>query len=201
MSFASRRSFLASLPLAATLLSAALLLPGCGKSVEGELKKWDRNKLEVQEFSAKYSGFKGALQQRLEAAKVDMKAAEAKSGDAKLKAMALANDKVQTILFRFRQVERKMREWDSLKRDSTLKRMPMGLVRAPMEDAEGAVRRTRQMLKTAQPANAGEAIGRLKSAETLLTKALAPLKSLKRKAEKARSKARKARKAAEKKAK
>ncbi|MCO4760245.1 MAG: hypothetical protein KC502_02000 [Myxococcales bacterium] len=173
-------------------------LSGCSKSVEGELKSWDANKLSAQEFSAKYSGFKPAIESRVAEATKDMKAAEALSGEAKIKAMSVANAKLNTILFRFRAVERKMREWDSLKRDSDLRRIPMGVVRGPMESAEGAVRRTLHMLKTKTPANAGEAIGRLKSAETRMTKAFAPLKALKRKAAKVRAKARKAKKAAKK---
>ena len=177
-------------------LSLALTsLVGCGKSVEGETKRWDANQLSVQEYTAKYPGFKGALQERLAAGKTGMKAAEALSGEEKAKAMGVANEKVNVILVRFRAVERKMREYDTLKRDRDLSRLPMGVVRPAMESAEGAVRRTRQMLKTTTPANAGEAIGRLTSAENVLMKALSPLKRLKSKVRKVKSKARKARKA------
>ncbi len=170
---------------------------GCGKSVEGETKRWDSNQLSVQEYQAKYPGFKAALQDRLAEGKAGMKAAAALSGDAKAKAMAAANDKVNTILFRFQAVERKMREYDTLRRDSDLSRLPMGVVRPAMESAEGAVRRTRYMLKTENPTNAGEAIGRLNAAERTLTQALSPLKDLKSKVRKAKSNAKKEQKAAE----
>jgi ASC-1-like (ASCH) protein len=173
-------------------------LLGCGKSVEGETKRWDANQLSVQEYTAKYPGFKRALEERLAAGKAAMTAAKGLSGDAKAKAMSVANEKVNVILFRFRAVERKMREYDTLKRDRDLRRLPMGMVRPAMESAEGAVRRTRRMLKTSNPTNAGEAIGRLKSAERLLSKAFTPLKNLQKKMRKAKSKARKAKKAGKK---
>jgi hypothetical protein len=82
-------------PRRLTPLIFALLLSitaSCGKSVEGETKRWEANVAKVQTLAAKYPSLKSALDARLAAAKTTFDAAAKLDEKAKADAMAPANN-------------------------------------------------------------------------------------------------------------
>ena len=76
------------------LLSVIVLTLGCSKTPEGETKKWDANKKEVNALMAQYPGMKAPLQARLDAATKTWDAASGMSGDEQVKKMAAANSEL-----------------------------------------------------------------------------------------------------------
>ena len=71
---------------------AALALPACKKTVEGESKRWSSNTQKVKELSALYPGFSAPLKAQLAQAEKAMAAAkEVGDKEASAKAMAAAN--------------------------------------------------------------------------------------------------------------
>ena len=76
----------------AILFSLVLLLVSCKASVEGETKRWKRNKQTVAELTALYPGFKSPLAQQLKSATALMdKAKKVSDAEQSAKAMSRAN--------------------------------------------------------------------------------------------------------------
>lgn len=95
----SRRTANASRPalLLARLLGALWLcfaVAACSKSVEGEQKKWDANVAQVRALTAKYPGFKAALEGRLARAQTIYDAAGSLGDEAKIEKMSEANNTI-----------------------------------------------------------------------------------------------------------
>src|SRR5438046_2874653 len=83
---------LASKRLVAMALGAAMFAGACKKTVEGENKAWERNLQHVQELTALYPGFAGALTEQRKKAEDAMTAAKTVSDpEQSAKKMAEAN--------------------------------------------------------------------------------------------------------------
>jgi hypothetical protein len=79
----------------AAVLGSIALVASCKKTVEGESASWQRNTQHVQELSALYPGFAGALKTQLQQAESAMQAAQSISDkEASAKKMAEANSLV-----------------------------------------------------------------------------------------------------------
>ncbi len=83
------------------LILTILILSACGKaSVESETKRWQANQDRITRLRALYAGFSGALDQAFNEARTAMMAAEQLDGEAKIAAMAKANQKANVSFIR-----------------------------------------------------------------------------------------------------
>jgi len=73
------------------LFSVVFLALGCAKTPEGESKKWEANKKQVNALMAQYPGMKAPLQARLDQASETWDAASGLSGDEQVDKMSAAN--------------------------------------------------------------------------------------------------------------
>lgn len=76
------------------LFSAILLFAACSKTPEGETKKWEANKKDVNALIAQYPGMKPALEARMTTATKTWDAAAGMSGDEQVTKMASANSEL-----------------------------------------------------------------------------------------------------------
>lgn len=161
---------------AALALSAALL--GCKPSIEGETRSFDQNKLTVQEFGGKFPALKMALDARLAEAQQTFDAAlQLSDPDQRAQKMRDANNLVTVITGLFREIETKVRDLETLKRDPTLLQLPGTQLMPAMQMSDQLAAQARAQLD--QPAsNAGELQGRLRDASQLLSRAKEPLERL-----------------------
>lgn len=105
-------TILRSLPsLFSSLCLMVLLLVGCSKTAEGEQKAWTGNVQTVNELIATYPGFKPALEARLASATQTFDAAASLSGDEQVAKMAEANSALMQGFVRdLKGIERRMKE-------------------------------------------------------------------------------------------
>lgn len=157
-----------SLALAATLLA-------CGPSEEGETRAWDQNKLAMQEYSGKFPNFRPAFDERMSEAQQLWEAAKALSDkEARAQKMREANDKLSTLTYAFQEVERKLRDLDTLKQDRVLLALPGYQLMPAMQASDAMLRQARGMMN-GPIGNSGEALGRLKDASAMIVRAMEPL--------------------------
>lgn len=162
--------------------AAALLALGCKPSVEGETRAWDQNKLTLQEWSGKFANFKPAIEGRIAEAQRDFDAAKVLSdADARAAKMREANDKLYALTTAFQEIDRKVKEYDTLKNDPALLRL-QGMVLMPAMQASENIMRAARMRMDGPVANAGEALGRLRDASAGIDNAMRPLQDLRSRA-------------------
>ncbi len=169
-----------ALALAAT--AAPAVLGGCKPSVEGETRAWDQNKLTLQEWSGRFPNFRPAIDGRVAEAQADFDAAKGiGDADARAAKMREANDKLYALTSAFQEIDRKLKEYDTLKADPNLLRLPGTILMPAMQMSDGLLRQARGRME-GQVANAGEALGRLRDASAGVTRAMAPLQDARNRA-------------------
>jgi hypothetical protein len=161
-------------------LSAAALalmtVVACKPSVEGETRTWESNRLTLQEWVGKFPNFKPAIDGRMAEAQADFDAAKA-IGDADERAakMREANNKLSTLTSAFQDIDRKIREFETLKNDQQLLRLP-GTILMPAMNASQAMLADARRRLDGPVNNAGEAVGRLRDASQAIERAMTPLR-------------------------
>lgn len=171
--------------LAALLLA---VLTACKPSVEGETRAWDGHKLTLQEWSGKFPNFRSAIDGRLAEAQRDFDAA-LQIGDEEQRAakMRQANDKVSVLTNLFAEIDRKVKQFDTLRRDPALRQVPPQVLMPSMQAADATMALARAKMD-GPVANAGEAVGKLRDTSALLTRAIEPLQRAKDQAQQAKPK-------------
>ncbi len=172
------RSMFARFGRMARLSAAALALMtvvACKPSVEGETRTWDQNRLTLQEWTGKFPNFRPAIEGRLAEAQADFDAAKG-IGDADERAnkMREANNKLSTLTSAFQDIDRKIREYETLKNDPALLRLP-GTILMPAMNASQAMLADARRRLDGPVSNAGEAVGRLRDASAGIVRAMTPL--------------------------
>ncbi len=156
---------------------AALLVGvvACKPSIEGESRAWDQNKLTLQEWVGKFPNFRGAVDGRVREAQADFDAAKAiGDGDQRAEKMREANNKLAALTTAFQEIDRKIKEYDTLKRDPTLLQLQGVQLMPAMQMSEAILREARTKMD-GPVANAGEALGRLREASVMIDRAMQPL--------------------------
>lgn len=165
--------------IAALALLAAV---GCKPSVEGETRAWDQNKLTLQEWAGRFANFKPAIDGRVAEAQKDFEAAKGLSDpDARAAKMREANDKLYVLTTAFQEIDRKLKEYDNLKADPNLLKLP-GTILMPAMQASEQILRSARMRMDGPVSNPGEALGRLRDASEGITRAMAPLQDARNRA-------------------
>lgn len=157
----------------AALLAGAV---ACKPSIEGETRAWDQNKLTLQEWVGKFPNFRGAVDGRVSEAQAEFDAAKG-IGDADQRAekMREANNKLSVLTSAFQEIDRKIKEYDTLKRDPTLLQLQGTQLMPAMQMSEAILREARAKMD-GPVSNAGEALGRLKDASAMIDRAMQPLR-------------------------
>lgn len=156
--------------------AALLTLLACKPSIEGETRAWDQNKLTLQEWVGKFPNFRAAVDGRLAEAQAEFDAAKG-LGDADQRAdkMREANNKLAVLTTAFQEIDRKIKEYDTLKRDPTLATLPGQVLMPAMQMSDALLREARAKMD-GPVGNAGEALGRLRDASSAIDRAMTPLR-------------------------
>ncbi|MSQ84603.1 MAG: hypothetical protein EXR77_17275 [Myxococcales bacterium] len=179
--FAVQRSPVRQWGLSVMVL-ALFLACGCKPSVEGETRAWDQNKLTLQEWSGRFANFRPAIDSRVAEAQTDFDVAKSMGDpDARAAKMREANDKLYALTTAFQEIDRKLKEYDRLKADPLMLRMPGTMLMPAMQMSDGLLRSARARME-GPVNNAGEALGRLRDASEGITRAMAPLQDAKNRA-------------------
>lgn len=154
---------------------AVMTVLACKPSVEGETRTWDQNRLTLQEWTGKFPNFRPAIEGRLAEAQAEFDAAKG-IGDADERAnkMREANNKLSTLTSAFQEIDRKIREYETLKNDPALLRLP-GTILMPAMNASQAMLADARRRLDGPVSNAGEAVGRLRDASAGISRAMTPL--------------------------
>ena len=154
---------------------ALITVVACKPSVEGETRTWDQNRLTLQEWTGKFPNFRPAIEGRLAEAQAEFDAAKG-IGDADERAnkMREANNKLSTLTSAFQEIDRKIREYETLKNDPALLRLPGTILMPAMNASQMMLADARRRLD-GPVSNAGEAVGRLRDASAGIVRAMAPL--------------------------
>ncbi|MFZ4578857.1 MAG: hypothetical protein ACOYOB_10725 [Myxococcota bacterium] len=166
-------------PLVA-LAALAFTVSACGPSEEGETRKWDANKLLVQEFSSKFAALKPSFDARQQEAQLAWDKAKALTDkDQRAQEMRKANELLTVMLTPAQDIDRKFREIDQLRTDPSLVVLPAYQLNPVLQATDWQVQQVRASLQTGPSTTPGEAIGRLRAANDHLARAREPLDRLK----------------------
>ena len=166
----------------ASLFVATLATAGCGKSVEGETKTWNANKLDLEKYAGKFPGLKGAITKHVgEAQKAYDAAQQIGDEDQKVKAISVANDQLMQVLSPLRGLDKAMLDIEALKKDRAVLALSAAEVNPAIKLADVAVEKAIALLDGTGVDTSGALVGKVQEAVRTVNSGASDLMNLKEK--------------------